>query len=98
MGTEAHQATSDPAVLAGDAQPAAPPPRRSPAPATLRLYAGDWAAFVAWCRLAGAVPLPAVPATVADYLTTFGERLSAGALAHRAAAIAAPPRPHPTRR
>jgi hypothetical protein len=74
--------------------PTVPPLRRSPAPETLRLYAGDWAAFVAWCRLASAVPLPAAPATVADYLTTLGEQLSAGALARRAAAIAAQHRSH----
>ena len=68
--------------------------RRSPAPETLRLYASDWAAFVTWCRLAGAAPLPAAPATVATYLATLGERLSAGALARRAAAIAAQHRQH----
>ena len=89
MDAEAHQATADRTALASDVQPAAPPLRRSPAPETLRLYAGDWAAFVTWCRLAGAAPLPAAPATVADYLATLGERLSAGALARRAAAIAA---------
>ncbi len=94
MDAEAHQATADRAAYGSDVQPAAPPLRRSPAPETLRLYAGDWAAFIAWCRLAGAVPLPAVPATVADYLTTLGGRLSAGALARRAAAIAAQHRQH----
>jgi site-specific recombinase XerD len=88
MEAEIHQATADRVAFAS-VQPAAPPNRRSPAPETLRLYAGDWAAFVAWCRRAGAVPLPAAPTTVADYLTTLGERLSAGALARRAAAIAA---------
>ena len=80
--------------LAGGVQPAAPPLPRSRAPETQRLYAGDWAAFVAWCRLAGAAPLPASPATIATYLTTLGERLSAGALARRAAAIAAQHRSH----
>ena len=89
LDAEVHQATEDRVALASDVHPTVQPLRRSPAPETLRLYAGDWAAFVACCRLAGAVPLPAVPATVADYLTTLGERLSAGALARRAAAIAA---------
>ena len=89
MDAEAHQATADRTVLAGGVQPPASPLRRSPAPETQRLYAGDWAAFVAWCRFAGAVSLPAASATVADYLATLGERLSAGALARRAAAIAA---------
>ena len=94
MDAEAHQATADRAASAGDVQPAAPSLRRSPAPETQRLYAGDWAAFVAWCRLAGAAPLPAAPATVANYLATLSERLSAGALARRAAAIAAEHRSH----
>jgi site-specific recombinase XerD len=92
MDAEAHQATADRA--AGDVPPVAPPPRHSPAPETLRLYASDWAAFVTWCRLADAAPLPAAPATVATYLATLGERLSAGALARRAAAIAAQHRQH----
>jgi hypothetical protein len=89
MDAEAHRATADRAAFATDVQPPASPPRRSPAPETQRLYAGDWAAFVAWCRLAGAAPLPAAPATVATYLVSLGERLSAGALARRTAAIAA---------
>jgi site-specific recombinase XerD len=38
--------------------------------------------------------LPAIPATVVTYLATLGERLSAGALARRAAAIAAQHRQH----
>jgi integrase len=94
MDAEAHQVTADRTVLAGGVQPTAPPLRRSPAPETQRLYAGDWTAFVTWCRFAGAVSLPAAPATVADYLATLGERLSAGALARRAAAIAAEHRLH----
>jgi site-specific recombinase XerD len=87
MDTEAQQATADCVAV-----PAAVP--RSSAPETLRLYASDWAAFVSWCRLAAAAPLPAAPATVAAYLATLGERLSAGALARRAAAIAAQHRQH----
>jgi hypothetical protein len=49
---------------------------------------------VTWCRLAGAVPLPAVPATVAAYLAVLADQLSAGALARRATAIAAQHRQH----
>jgi integrase len=45
-------------------------------------------AFVTWCRLAGAAPLPAVPATVTAYLSALADQLSAGALAQRPAAIA----------
>jgi hypothetical protein len=70
------------------------PPRSPPAPETTRLYASDWAAFVTWCRLAGTAPLPASPATVASYLATLADRLSAGTLARRAAAIAAQHRQH----
>jgi hypothetical protein len=87
MDAEAQQATADRVAV-----PAAVP--HSPASETLRLYAGDWAAFVTWCRVAGAAPLPAAPATVAAYLATLGERLGAGALARRAAAIAAQHRQH----
>jgi hypothetical protein len=87
MDADAHQATIGRAAV--DVPPAAPWPLRSPAPGTLRLYASDWAAFVTWCRLAGATPLPAVPATGAAYLAALADRLSVGALARRAAAIAA---------
>jgi site-specific recombinase XerD len=92
MDADAYQAAVDCAAVG--VPPAAPRPLRSPAPETLRLYASDWAAFVTWCRLAGAAPLPAAPAMVATYLATLGERLSAGALARRAAAIAAQHRQH----
>ena len=92
MDAEADQATADRTAV--DGPPAAPRPLRSPAPETLRLYASDWAAFVTWCRLAGAAPLPAVPATVAAYLAALADQLSAGALARRAAAIAAQHRQH----
>ncbi len=40
------------------------------APETRRLYAGDWAAFRAWCLQHGEASLPATPATVAVYLQT----------------------------
>jgi site-specific recombinase XerD len=88
MDAESHRVTADRAALADGVPPTALPPRHSHAPETIRLYANDWAAFVTWCRLAGAAPLPAAPATVAAYLTALDERLSAGALARRAAAIA----------
>jgi hypothetical protein len=60
---------------------------KPPVPETARLYASDWAAFVAWCQQAGATPLPAAPATVAAYLAALPQ-LSPGALARRCAAIA----------
>ena len=55
---------------------------------TIRLYAGDWAAFVTWCRHAGAAPLPAEPHTLAAYLLALSATLSPGSLARRRAAIA----------
>ncbi len=67
----------------------APPADPRPLSArTLQFYANDWAAFVAWCRAAGAVPLPADATTVAAYLKAESSRLSPGALARRLAAIA----------
>ena len=39
--------------------------RLSLAPATLRAYRADWGDFVAWCRAAGRVALPAASETVA---------------------------------
>lgn len=61
---------------------------RTPSAQTTRLYAGDWAAFVAWCRHAGAVPLPAAPDTLAAYLLALSGTLRPGSLARRRAAIA----------
>jgi integrase len=55
---------------------------------SLHFYARDWAEFGAWCRGAGAVPLPASAATLAAYLTDASQRLSPGAVARRLAAIA----------
>jgi hypothetical protein len=68
--------------------------RATPAPETMRLYAGDWAAFVTWCRNAQRSPLPAEPATVAAYLGTLAGRLSHGALSRRVAAIGDQHRQH----
>ena len=70
----------------GDEAPASP---RRPAAETVRLYAADWNAFLAWCKGEDLAALPAVPATVAAYLNAGVATLSAGALARRAAAIAA---------
>jgi hypothetical protein len=74
------------------AVPVAPPPRRQAAE-TARLYAGDWAAFLRWCRAAQAGALPADPATVASYLGSVAT-LSRGALGRRLAAIAQAHRQH----
>jgi len=61
--------------------------RPSPAAETQRLYQGDWRAFVAWCDATGLPALPADPATLASFLAAAAAKLSAGALARRAAAI-----------
>ncbi len=68
--------------------PAAPAERPVLSERTLHFYARDWAEFGAWCRGAGAVPLPASAATLAGYLTDALQRLSPGAVARRQAAIA----------
>jgi len=61
--------------------------RRLPAAETVRLYQADWRSFEAWCDDTGLAALPADPATVASYLSAASAKLSAGALARRAAAI-----------
>jgi integrase len=85
-------------------QPAAPasalpsdapaPSRRPPAAETVRLYASDWAAFVAWCHEAQPSPLPAAPDTITAYLTSVAATLSHGTLMRRLAAIADQHRQH----
>jgi len=49
--------------------------RASKSAATLRAYDSSWRAFVAWCRVHGAEPLPTAPATVAAYLADIAERV-----------------------
>ncbi len=56
---------------------------------TLRLYARDWTAFETWCAAMRQTALPADPVAVAAFLTEAAPRLSFGALARRASAIAA---------
>jgi site-specific recombinase XerD len=62
--------------------------RRGTAPETQRLYAGDWAAFAAWCAATGHKALPADAATVAAHLETLAPTHGYGALARRLAAVA----------
>jgi site-specific recombinase XerD len=73
---------------------AAVPARRPPAAETVRLYAGDWAAFVGWCHEAQLSPLPADPDTVTAYLTGLADTLSYGTLMRRLAAVADQHRQH----
>ncbi len=62
-------------------------PVTDPTPATLKLYAGDWAHFVAWCREQGRPSLPASPDTLATYLVDVAPDFSPGALGRRRSAI-----------
>ena len=62
-------------------------PVADPAPATLKLYAGDWARFVGWCREQGRPSLPASSETLAAYLVDVAPGLSRGALGRRRSAI-----------
>jgi integrase len=88
--------TADAEALATEAAPAgaaapntgAGPRRRPPAAETKRLYAADWAAFEAWCDVAGQPALPADATTVAGFLQEAAATSSAGTLARRVSAIA----------
>ena len=62
-------------------------PVADPTPATLKLYAGDWARFVAWCREHHRPSLPASSETLAAYLIDSAPGLSRGALGRRRSAI-----------
>ena len=62
-------------------------PIADPTPATLRLYAGDWARFVVWCREQRRPSLPASSETLAAYLIDSAPGLSRGALGRRRSAI-----------
>ena len=68
--------------------------------ATLRAWRFDWAAFLAFCKPRGLLPLPASPSTVAAFIEACGEAgkkpatvrryLATIACAHRAAKILNP--------
>jgi site-specific recombinase XerD len=85
-----HTTTADPPPV-GDALPCdeTPASPRRAAAETVRLYAADWNAFLAWCKSEDLAALPAAPATVAAFLQHGTATASAGTLARRAAAIAA---------
>ena len=64
--------------------------RASRASNTLRGYRSDWTNFAAWCKRQGFVALPALPETVAAYLTTVADSgLKAGSIQRRVSAISA---------
>jgi len=88
LTTNADLGPTEPAPSRAPAEPATP----SHAAKTRQLYAGDWAAFAAWCRRHGAQALPAAPGHVLAFLATLGgagrpHELGPGALARRVAAI-----------
>ena len=56
-------------------------------PNTRRAYRADWADFTAWCRVHGRTPLPAVPETVALYLSALADHRKTSTLARRLSAI-----------
>jgi len=64
-------------------------PVADPALSTRKLYVGDWAGFVAWCRVQHRAPLPATGETLAAYLLAVAPTLSRSALGRRRAAIGA---------
>lgn len=74
-----------PVLLSGEALKYA---RSAKAKSTLRAYRSDWNDFASWCAERSCTPLPADPATVAEYLTLCARRLRPSTLQRRLAAIA----------
>ena len=66
----------------------APCARKNLSAETARLYAGDWAIFMTWCRDNGMPSLPATASTIAAHLSAAAGKLGSSVLARRAAAIA----------
>lgn len=69
-------------------------PRATARPETVRLYAVEWLAFVAWCRVAKRVALPAADETLAAYLLASATGAARGTLGRKRAAIRAMHRQH----
>jgi site-specific recombinase XerD len=61
--------------------------RHSLASNTRRAYAADWRHFSSWCQAKHRIPLPALPETVALYLTTLAEEAKVSTLTRRISAI-----------
>ncbi len=82
---------------AKDVEPGSPAigqPRTHQRPGTMPLYAAEWLAFVAWCRVAKRVALPADAETFAAYLLASAPGTSRGTLGRKQAAIRAMHRQH----
>jgi hypothetical protein len=56
---------------------------------TVRAYRNDWVHFSSWCREMSLQALPALPQTVALYMTAHKERYSMATLNRRLSSIAA---------
>jgi site-specific recombinase XerD len=62
--------------------------RASRSRGTMRVYAGDWRRFAAWCEEARVPPLPAQPAAVVAFLASEADSgIKAATITRRAAAI-----------
>jgi site-specific recombinase XerD len=78
------------AVLASFAPRVQEYARASRSKNTLRGYRSDWASFTGWCEALGLVSLPALPETIAAYLTAMADQgLKSGSIQRRVSAIAA---------
>lgn len=84
------ESTAPPARGAQTAS-AAPPgvgqPRAIQRPETVRLYAAEWLAFAAWCRIEKRTALPADADTLAAYLLAAAPGATRGTLGRKRAAI-----------
>ena len=84
--------------LALDATHQTPPavgqPRSIQRSETVRLYAAEWLAFVAWCRVAKRASLPANADTLASYLLATAPGATRGTIGRKRAAIRAMHRQH----
>ncbi|MGI4794651.1 MAG: hypothetical protein ACRYG8_11340 [Janthinobacterium lividum] len=69
-------------------------PRAVQRPETVRVYAAEWIVFVAWCRAARRVSLPADGETLAAYLVDVAPGVGRGTVGRKRAAIRAMHRQH----
>lgn len=69
-------------------------PRAVQRPETVRVYAAEWIAFVAWCRAARRSSLPADGETLTAYLVDVAPGVGRGTVGRKRAAIRAMHRQH----
>lgn len=69
-------------------------PRVTRRPETERLYAAEWLAFVAWCRVAKRASMPADADTLAAYLLATAPGATRGTIGRKRAAVRAMHRQH----